>query len=116
MKSWLVWSACVALLALNGCSGGSSGSSADPNLQRCKGSCTQLCAMETCSSSCSMDDCMTICLGATAGLEPACAQCVATNPGHLGGLGSACQPVFKSTGSPDCAPVCAGQGGDAAVD
>jgi hypothetical protein len=113
MKSWFASIISVAVLAAQGC-GGSKSSSDDPNLRRCQASCAVLCAMETCMP-CTPDNCISICLGTTDGLEPVCAECVVTNPGHNGGLGSPCTPVFKSTGSAECLPVCTDQGGDAAV-
>ena len=114
MRVSLKLSTLVAVLALHGCSGGSSGSkdsSGEPNLRRCQTTCTALCAREIICSPCSVDDCVNLCLGTTDGLEPVCAECVVTNPDYSGSAGAGCTPVFKSTGSADCVGVCAGPSG-----
>jgi len=118
MKRWLKLIAYVAVLAVDGCGGGSDSSTGDSNLRLCQATCALFCpdpkSTPYCSP-CSAQDCVNICLGFTDGLTPGCAQCVATGPGHTDPeYYPSCNPVFKSTGSADCAPVC-GQGRDAAA-
>jgi hypothetical protein len=104
----------VAALLLHGCGSENKVSSEDANLKRCQAACTNLCLDPYCSP-CSVDDCENTCLGFTAGLEPVCAQCVATNISYGDGYrdgGKICVATFKSTASAECAPACIA-GGDA---
>src|SRR5262245_37965083 len=74
LKIWFGLIACVGVLALQGCGGGSSSSSGEPNLRRCQATCSALCARQLTCSPCNVDDCQNLCLGTTDGLTPACAE------------------------------------------